>query len=476
MSLLISQMFNLGQNVSLIKLRGGWAQVGKDTNPYELLATYANEGQWGSAVRWGESGTLLTPNLIPESAISMEFGTDLGFFNHRLRFEGTYFVEDNKNQIIRNVPDASSSGYGNSNLNMGLTQSKGWEFTIGGVPVKNNDWIWDVSVNVTRVRVTLKELDANNPNVNKIQFWDDSNAGSWAYIGDQIGDIYGSEIMRVTDEYSPYFGYPIIIGGGGMRWEKIPIEATKHKIGNYNPDFILGLNSTLSYKNFSLNWTIDWRYGGQFVSQSERRLLEDGYSATHLKDLINPNGREGKELKDWLVANEDKYIKNGFNVIGGPTKEYGGFRESLSGRAVNDGCFVPGVYPVYTPRGELIGYKENLGEDGTKIYPYIFFSPWDFGEGSMFPADYVKLREISLTYQIPSKKLDRIGIKGLAVSVYSRNIMLWTKAPVSVDPERAFQPEGSTEGKRGTQFKQGIEMFNLEPWVVPVGFKLNLTF
>ena len=476
LSLLLNNMFNLGRDVSLLKLRGGWAQVGRDTNPYELLAVYSNEGQWGNAVRWGESGTMLTPDLKPELATSMEFGTDLGFFGHRLKFEGTYFVLDSKNQIIRNVSDASSSGYGNSNINMGLTQSKGWEFTIGGVPVNNNNWTWEVGINVTRVRVTLKELDANNPNIEKIQFWNDANAGSWAYVNDYIGDIYGSEIMRVTDEYSPYHGYPIIIGGGGMRWEKIPIENTRHKIGNYNPDFILGLNSALSYKNFSLNWTLDWRCGGKFVSQSERRLLEDGYSATHLKDLINPDGREGRELRDWLVANEDKYIKNGFNVIGGPTKEYGGFRESLSGRAVNDGCFVPGVYPVYDARGNFIGYQENLGEKDTKIYPYVFFSPWDFGEGSLFPADYIKLREISITYQIPEKYIDRFGIKGLAVSVYSRNIMLWKKVPVSVDPERAFQVEGGTEGRRGTQFKQGIEMYNLDPWVMPIGVKLNLTF
>jgi hypothetical protein len=68
------------------------------------------------------------------------------------------------------------------------------------------------------------------------------------------------------------------------------------------------------------------------------------------------------------------------------------------------------------------------------------------------------------------------GIKGLSVSVYSRNIMIWTKAKIGIDPERAFQAESSTEGKRGVQFKQGIERYNLDPWVIPVGIKLDLTF
>jgi outer membrane receptor protein involved in Fe transport len=93
-----------------------------------------------------ERGTLLVPDLKPEIATSIEFGTDLGFFDHRLRFEGTYFKVENRNQIISGVPDASSSGYDRSNLNLGLTQSKGWEFTVGGVPIKNKDWVCKVSL------------------------------------------------------------------------------------------------------------------------------------------------------------------------------------------------------------------------------------------------------------------------------------------------------------------------------------------
>ena len=470
MSILIDQIFNLGRDVSFLKLRGGWAQVGNDTSPYQLVATYSNYGQWGNASRYGEAGTLLAPDLKPELAASMEFGTDLGFFNQRLRFEGTYFIVDNKNQIISNVPDAYSSGYRASNINVGHVQSKGWEFTVGGVPVKNNSWMWDINVNVTRVRTTMKELA---PGIEKIEFWGDGNARSWAFVGQEIGDIYDRAILTVSDEMSPYYGYPII---REYELQYIPQEDADNKIGNYNPHFVLGLTSTLSYKNFSLNWTIDWRCGGQFISESYRYTAEDSFSAYRFKNLIHPEGREGKELRDWLVANEDKYIRNGFHLIGGPTKEYGGFREALGGRAVNDGVFIPGVYEKRDARGNFIGYAETLGEEGTQIFPYAMAFPWDFAKPSMFPSDYVKLREISLSYQLPSKNLDKFGIKGLAVSVYSRNIVLWTKAKIGVDPERAFKPEGSTDGTRGTQFKQGIERWNLDPWVMPIGVKLNLTF
>ncbi len=473
LSLLIDQMINMGDRVSLVKLRGGWAQVGNDTSPYQLIATYGNSGQWGDAVRLNKKGELLSPTLKPEIATSIEFGTDLGFFDHRLRFEGTYYEIENKNQIIPNVKQAGSSGYTSANINAGLIKSKGWEFTVGGVPVRNQSWMWDVSINITRNRTILKEIA---PNVDKIQFWEDAKCGAWSYVGDEIGDIYDAEMLIVTDTNSPYYGYPII-SSDAYEWQETKMESTKNRIGNYNPKFILGFQSTLSYKNFSLNWTIDWRNGGQFVSQTERYMAEDGSSQTHLDRLIHPGGRTGEELKNWLVANEDDLIKNGFHVVGGPTVEYGGFRESYGGTPVNDGCFVPGVIAITDDQGNVT-YKENLGEEGTTlIQPYIGSYPWEFGKPSTFDADYVKLREISLTYQLPSKFLNKIkGIKGMAVSVYSRNIMLWTKAGIGVDPERAFQPEASTEGRRGIQMKQGIERYNVEPWVFPIGFKLNVTF
>lgn len=239
----------------------------------------------------------------------------------------------------------------------------------------------------------------------------------------------------------------------------------------------MGLQSSLSYKAFSLNLTVDWRNGGQFISQTQRYMAEDGFSQIWLDNLINPGGRTGKELRDWLVANEEIYIKNGFHVVGGPTAEYGGFRENYSGVYVSDGTFVPSVVAVDDGEGGVT-YIENLGENNPIPYmPYIGSNAWGFAKPSMFDADFIKLREISLSYQVPRNIINRLGaIQDISVSVYSRNIMLWTKAKAGLDPERAFQAEGSTEGKRGTQFKQGIERYNLEPWVIPIGIKFDVTF
>jgi TonB-linked SusC/RagA family outer membrane protein len=472
LSLLVNQMVDLGGNVDLLKVRGGWAKAGNDTDPYQLYNTYGNAGQWGDATRLAKSGQILTPNLKPEEATSKEIGIDVRLFQNRIRFEGTYYQVQNRNQILRNIPVASSTGSDAVNINAGLIESKGWEFMFGGTPIKTKNWTWDLNANLTRNRTRLLEIAEG---IDVIKFWEDANGGAWSYVGDEIGTIYDAEILTVTDKNSPYFGYPII--GSELEWQQIQIEDTKNKIGNYNPNFILGLQSSLSYKAFSLNFTIDWRNGGQFISQTQRYMAEDGNSQLWLDNTINPGGRTGRELRDWLVANEDIYIKNGFHVVGGPTAEYGGFRENYSGVYVSDGTFVPGVVAVSDGKGGVT-YIENLGENNVLPYaPYIVSYAWGFAKPSMFDADFVKLREISLSYQVPQSVLNRLGkIQNISVAIYSRNIMLWTKNTVGLDPERAFQAESSTEGRRGTQFKQGIERYNVEPWVTPIGFKIDITF
>lgn len=468
LSVLANEMFDFGRQVGLVKLRGGWAKVGNDADPYQLYPTYGDIGQWGESTRLSKSGTILTPNLRPEEATSWEGGIDLSFFQNRLRFEGTYYEVENRNQIIRNIPIAASSGFDRININAGLISSRGWELGLGFTPFQTTALRWDINTNFTWNRT---RLDALSDGIDILRFWSDAKGGAWTYVGDDIGDIYDAQVLKVEDPNSPYFGYPIL-GGADFEWQDISAENTRNKVGNYNPDFILGFQNQLSYKNWTLSFTVDWRKGGQFISQTFRYMAEDASTQYWLDNLINPEGRTGQELRDWLVANQDQYILNGFHIVGGPTAEYGGFPEDFSGVVVNDGYFIPGV--VQLPDGT---YIENLGDNNPiPFLPYIVSYPWQFASPSLFAADFVKLRELSLSYQMPNSVLQKLGnIRDLSLSLYTRNVVLWTKAKIAIDPERAFQAEASS-GNRGTQFKQGIERYNVEPWVLPIGFRLNFTF
>ncbi len=480
LSLLVNNMFSMGNNVNMIKLRAGWAQVGNDTGPYRLNPVYGNNGQWGDAIMLSKPGGLLAPNLLPEQATSLEFGLDLKFFHNRLRFEGTYYTVDNENQIL-GVPIAASSGFGSVQINAGLLQSKGYELLLGITPVRNDNWNWDLNFNFTKNETRMIELAEG---VEFLEFWSEAKVKSIGFVEGYVsnvkdgpedglvGNLYSRKVLRVEDENSPYFGYPILGSGLDAEWQK---EEEYSKVGNYNPDFIMGLQSALSFKNFTLAMTFDWRSGGQYVSQTYHYMTESVNTQTWLDELVHPGdlgGGSSQALRDWVVENEDQLLLgDDLRPVGGPTPDYGGFPESFSGTTVYDGTFAPGVMGHYDDNGNFILEQENLGGEGTVFLPYVVSSPWDIGELRLFDADYVKLREIALSYRLSNSTAKKIGLSDVNFSIYSRNIMLWTKeSGFGVDPERAFQAE-SNGG-----FSQGVERYNVNPWVIPVGFKIGFTF
>lgn len=480
LSLLVNNMFHMGNSVNMIKLRAGWAQVGNDTGPYRLNAVYSNAGQWGNATMLSKPGGLLAPNLLPEQATSLEFGLDVKLFHNRLRFEGTYYTVDNENQIL-GVPLAASSGNSSVQINAGLLQSTGFELALGVTPLRNDNWNWDLNFNFTKNETKMISLADG---VDFIDFWDAARVKSIGYVEGYVaneadgpedglvGNLYSRKVLRVTDENSPYFGYPILGSGLDAEWQK---EEEYSKVGNYNPDFIMGLQSALSFKNFTLAMTFDWRSGGQYVSQTYHYMSENVSTQTWMDGLVHPGdlgGGSSQALRDWVIENEDQLLLgDDLRPVGGPTPEYGGFPESFSGVTVYDGTFAPGVMGHYDDNGNFVLEQENLGGDGTVFLPYVVSYPWDIGEARLFDADYVKLREISLSYKLSNKASEKIGLQDVNFSIYSRNIMLWTKeSGFGVDPERAFQAEGDGG------FSQGVERYNVNPWVIPVGFKIGFTF
>ena len=472
LSVLLNEMFQIPNNrIDLIKVRAGVAQAGNDTNPYALFNTLGLAEPWAGVTRLSKPGSILLPDLKPEITTSMDLGLDVTMYKNRLRFSGTYYTVENRNQIIPTTLPAST-GFSSKNINAGLLVSKGIELTLGGTPIDKNGWRLDLTTNFYKNATRIEELSEG---LNFYTLWTDAKGGAWTYVGDTIGDIYDNELVVVKDQSSKYFGYPILDGDGS--WQRIAASNTRNKIGNFNPDFILGLQTSLSYKNWSLNMTFDWRNGGDFVSQTYRYGESDLKSQRFLDNLINPGTMTGDALRNYLVANQETMIKvngNQFNIVGGPTKEYGGYPFEYGGKVYPNGVFNPGVIAQYDSKGNITGYEENLGGPKTRIIPYGDNYPWDFTRAAMFDASFVKLREVSLAYELPSNVVKKLGLQAANFSVYSRNIILWTAAKIGIDPETAFQPQAGTQA--GTQFKQGIERYNVTPWVIPVGFRLGLTF
>ena len=475
-SLLLNEVFKMGEKVSLFKLRAGYAEVGNDTDPYNLVPTLNSDGSWGNATLLSEGSTLLNSDLRPETQSSWEVGGEFAFFKNRLRFDATYYESDNIDQIFA-VETPTSSGYERKFINAGLITSEGVEAGLSGTIVSTDDWNWDMGFVFTRNRTRIMELAEG---MDFLQLWGDAKGGAYTWLGEEIGNIIDRAMVRVDDPNSPYNGWPIIDDGGFEDSDNTLQDEDGNRvapiIGNFNPDFNIGMTTSASYKNWSISMNFDWRKGGQFVSQTHRYGESDMHTQRWL-DNIHDFSNVG-DVPTYLKENADQYLSPDgefYVLVGGPTSAEGGYPVEDGGITLNDGVFMPGVIGDYDDEGNFVLVSENLGGPGTVYTPYYDHYGWDFTRTSTFDSDYVKLREVSLTYSIPKQMIQRIGLQNMSISLFSRNIILWTKAGIGIDPEQAFQPESSQQTS-GIQFKQGIERFNVNPWAIPVGFKLSVSF
>jgi outer membrane receptor protein involved in Fe transport len=147
----------------------------------------------------------LVPNLKPEIATSYEFGLDLGMWNNRLKFEGTYYKLENKPNYFNNTSRIKWFQF--ENINAGLLSSRGIELAVSGRPIAKENWSWDVGVNWHRNRTRIDEL---SDGVEFYTFWTDGRGGARTYVGEEIGDLYDSKLVTVEDQSSPYYGFPIL--------------------------------------------------------------------------------------------------------------------------------------------------------------------------------------------------------------------------------------------------------------------------
>lgn len=465
-SFLVNNIFDMGNNVSLFKLRVGWAQAGNDTSPHNLYAILSNSGDWGTASQLAVNAALKNDQIKAELNTSTEYGVDLSLFKNRLNMDFTYYESDNENQIFNKTLPVSS-GATSKLFNAGNLNSKGFEASLGGVLIDSEDLRWNLNFTFTTNKTVITELAEGT---DYVRFWSQARGGAYTWVGEEVGQIVDADFIRVEDENSPYFGWPLLDDEG---WENSDRTLSNEDgtraaavIGNYNPDFKVGLQTSIQYKNWNLSMNFDWRNGGQFVSQTHR-YGESDLQTTRWLDKVYDLSDVG-DIPSYIRENADNFLSpdgDFYPIVGGPTAEYGGFPVD----GLNDGVFVPGVIGSYDDNGNFIADQENIGGPGTQYHTYGDQYGWDFTRNATFDADYVKLRQISIGYTFPSKIAEKLAMRNLSLSLFSRNIILWTKAGINIDPESAFQYSNGN-------LSQGVERYNIQPWSIPVGIKLNASF
>ncbi len=241
--------------LSFGKLRGGWAQVGNDTDPYRLGITYAAKESFGSNPRFTVPNALNNPNLRPEQTSSWEIGTDLRFFNDRVGLDVTYYSSVSTDQIFT-VDVTAATGYGSQIINAGKVTNKGVELQLRATPVSlNSGFQWDVIVNWARNRNEIVELAPG------IETYTLTNAPFSVSVVAREGEPYGA-IMGFDFVYDNNGNKVINPSGTYARTtEQVPL-------GNAMPDWTGGITNAFSFKGVTASVLIDGRKGVDIFSIS----------------------------------------------------------------------------------------------------------------------------------------------------------------------------------------------------------------
>ncbi|WP_111309262.1 SusC/RagA family TonB-linked outer membrane protein [Confluentibacter sediminis] len=401
-----------GGILSYGKIRGGWANVGRDANPYQINKIFGLGDVFAGQSTVFLPTTLGNPNLKPENTEEIEIGTDLEFFNKRIIIDFTWYKKTTTDLISRvNVPN--SSGYSSLLTNIGEMENKGIEIGLTLTPVRSDNFSWTTFTSFTKNKNIVKELIDGLD-----RFPVDVNQVAYVQKGQPYGVFYGTAFAR-DDEGN----YLILEGEGGI------IQALDSKvIGDPTPDFKIGFTNTFRYKSLSLRAQIDWKEGGDISSSGIDALLGRGVT---------------RDTED----RERTFVIPGY--YGNPT----------SGEPILDGS------------GNKIPNSTQITMNN------LYFSPASsntFGinsvdEASVYDGTVYRLREISLTYDVPKKFLEKTFIGSLSISAIGNN--LWYFAP-NVPKYTNFDPDVTAYGSSNLQ---GIETQSA-PSSKRYGLKINLTF
>src|SRR5690606_26537923 len=393
------------------KLRAGWSQVGNDTDPYRLLDVYLNNVFANTTFLdnpyYLKGLSKLNADLRPETKKSYEFGIETQMFGNRLGLDITYYNEKT-NDLIMPVTTGAEIGFSSRVLNAGNVVNKGVEAMLTVVPVRKENFEWTSNINFSLNRNKVVELaeGLQSLTIGTAPF----NATLIAVPGQAYGQIFGSDF--VYDDA----GNKVVSPSSGLY-----LRTPNKNLGSILPDFNAGWRNTVSYKDFTLSALIDMQKGGKYFSIS--------------------------------------------NMFGHYT---GVFEETAANGVRENGLVVEGVSGTATFNPDGTYTLANVQENTKEVTAQAYYAHYYAGPTAqnVFDADYIKLREITLGYNIPVRFVEKLRVKNATISGFARNI-----ATFGLD-NKNFDPEMTTTGSGNIQ---GFEGGNL-PASRTFGFNLKLQF
>ncbi|SBV97518.1 SusC/RagA family TonB-linked outer membrane protein [uncultured Dysgonomonas sp.] len=397
-SFVFSEVWNVNKDIiPYAKVRASFAQVSSDTDPYQLQLQYKMSSKSYGSMGAGSISNTVIPNkdLKPTRTNSFEIGLDMRFLKNRLGFDFTYYSQRSHDQIL-SMTTSTSTGYAGAWINAGKVDNKGVEIVLNGRPVETKDFSWDVSVNFSKNINKIIEL---HPDVKSQEL---SRAG-WLDVvveareGEKYGSITGLTLQRNEN------GDVIIDPNTGL-----PLKSTNRSvIGNASWDWTGGLTTSLRYRKLALSAIFDVKVGADLFSLTARDLVRSGKHKSTI---------EGRDA--WYESEE---------------------KRKAAGKHTND----------WEPTGGFVapGVVETTNADGTKSYtantkiidPQVYWQHISDNDPEQFVYDnsYVKLRELTLTYDLPKQWINKFA-QDVSVSFVARNPFIIWKNIDNIDPDSNY--------------------------------------
>lgn len=407
LSFLFSNAFRMPAWWNHGKLRLSYGVVGNAPETYAANIIYEqgsdNGFTWNYVPSsWGNA------NIRPEKKYEYEIGFESKFLNNRLGFDVSYYNNRVKDQIL-STPQPSTSGVKYVLMNVGEVANEGWDISVSATPILTKNFRWDLTANYGIYRNKVVKLADGVPYL-EISNIGGGGAKIQAVEGRPMGDIYVQvPQMNENGEY--------LVSDKGLYMNQTELQ----RVGNINPDGVGGLFSSFSYKNIFLDFSIDFRIGGDVINEMYQYSTASG---------LTP---ESLQFRDTEHGGLSYYYPGNNNASGVPVQVDPSLGAGPNGETVyHDGVILPGVVA-------------STGEKNTRIIPagYYYNQTYNWGtqpeqltyRHSVFDNSYVKLRELTIGYQFPEKLISKLGMTRLSVSVFGRNLFYFYKALKNYDAE-----------------------------------------
>lgn len=441
-SAVISEIVDLGGVVNFLKLRGSYAQVKSALTSATIGITptasnplgygnyyqssydgpsYSNASVYSSPYVYdNKPGAYFTDQIVnrglePSTRTAYEGGLEAKFLRNRIGLDFTAFRYIDGPQIFSQTV-SQASGYSTQLINAVKTQKTGFEIGLNATPIKNDKgFTWNVDVNWSTFKEIYKELPAGQETI--FDFFKK---------GDRVDKYYDRSFYHTKDGQ-------IINDSDGL-----PIRNPVAQFQGYiNPDWVWAVNNKLSYKNLSFGFQFDGRVGGVIKDYVQQKTFQGG------RHIATVEGKMGAtRLADWLSQKAGET----------DPKEYGHW--------VSDGMYVSnGVEIKYDPRtGEITNYNQlefKTNTQNTALQDYIA-RYYNSAEANLISRTFTKLREVTITYQMPKSWFKNSRLESASVSLVGRNLLYFAeKKDVDIDP---YLSGGSSDLQTPTMRRYGINI------------------